>query len=53
MIIPFGFTNKDITEDDLRTAQKHLLEGKLNEADVKNIDSLLSYLAVNIFPENK
>jgi len=44
MIIPFGFTTKDITEEDLREAQKNLLRDQLTGDDVQNLDAIISYV---------
>ena len=52
MIIPFRFTTKDITEEDLRNAQRNLLRGELTDDDIKNLDAVISYMARNVLLHN-
>jgi hypothetical protein len=52
MKIPFRFTTKDITEEDLRNAQRNLLRGELTDDDIKNLDAVISYMARNVLLHN-
>lgn len=49
MIIPFGMTNRKITEEEMRTLQKKIISKEvLTEEDSKLLDAILSYMVGKI-----